>query len=337
MIPYIILSRNINHNCDFQDIFAEPRTETLSTNTSLSAGRSSGRSVAVKGMSLSAMGGKSKSLEDALVKEDKLAPIASVPSKVLASDPIAPVQPAVQQPVMLVVAERVSAKMSRDGNVNSFEIKGGLTLTANDDSAALCSVQLAVGSVDAFVFNTHPKVNKQVYDKSGLLQLKDQTKGFPSARPVGILKWSHSSTSDDLVPIKVNCWPEEESRGQMNVSIEYSMEQPALELHNVLIRIPLGTHDAPNVLSVDGSFKHNSGAGDLVWEIPLIDRSNATGSLEFNIAQRNGDAFFPITVQFSSPKLFCEVEVTSVRTSDGSAPILYGITKGMAAEEYSIE
>jgi len=33
---------------------------------------------AVKGMSLMAAGGKNKSLEDALVKEDKLAPVMSV-------------------------------------------------------------------------------------------------------------------------------------------------------------------------------------------------------------------------------------------------------------------
>jgi hypothetical protein len=246
-------------------------------------------------------------------------------------------QSVVQQPIMLVVAERVSAKLSRDGNVGSFEIKGSLTLTANSDEAALCSVQMNVGSVDAFTFSAHPKVNKSLYDRSGLVQLKDATKGFPSLRPVGILKWTHSSTNEDMVPIKVNCWPEEESRGQMNVSIEYTMDQSQLTLHDVRIKIPLGTRDAPNIVSVDGSYRHNSSAEELLWEIPLIDSSNSTGSLEFNIAQRNSDAFFPITVQFSSPQLFCEIEVASVRTADGSAPIQYGISKSMSSEEYSIE
>ena len=36
---------------------------------------------------------------------------------------------------------------------------------------------MSVGSADHFTFNTHPKVNKAVYDKSSLLQLKDTTKG----------------------------------------------------------------------------------------------------------------------------------------------------------------
>jgi hypothetical protein len=76
--------------------------------------------------------------------------------------------------------------------------------------------------------------------------------GFPSARPVGILKWTYSSTTDELVPLKINCWPEEENRNQMNVSIEYSMDIPTLELHGVKIHIPLGTSDTPVILNMDG-------------------------------------------------------------------------------------
>jgi len=220
--------------------------------------------------------------------------------------------------------------------VESFEIKGSLTLTAADDDAALCSVQLAVGAVDLFTFNTHPKINKALYDKSGLLQLKDTTKGFPSARPVGILRWTHSSTSDELVPLKINCWPEEEARGQMNVSIEYTMDQK-IELHDVRIRIPTGTTEPPSVINCDGTYKHSASANEIVWTIDLIDQSNSTGSFEFNLAQRSSDAFFPISVQFVSQQIFCDVQVTSVKTADGSGPLQYGISTNLATEEYVIE
>jgi len=289
-------------------------------------------------MSLSSMGGKNKSLEDALVKEDKLAPVMSTKSSSSSNATVASVvvQPMVQHPIMLVIAERICAKLTRDGMIESFEIKGSLTLTAATDEAALCSVQLAVGSsTEEFTFNTHPKVNKTVYDKSGLLQLKDASKGFPSARPVGILRWSHASTNDDMIPIKINCWPEEESRGQMNVTIEYSVEQTAIELHDVRIHIPLGTSASPSIVTVDGAHKHNASAGELIWEIALIDSSNPSGSLEFNIAQKSGDAFFPIQVHFSSPQLYCAVEVTSVKGADGN--IQYGLSKSLESESYIIE
>lgn len=301
------------------------------------AASSSKRAAPVKGMSLST-GGKNKSAEDALMREDKLAPLVSSSTAKAAAAEI-PAAPAVaQQPIMLAIVEKISATLSRDGMVELFEIKGSLTLTAATDEAALCSVQLKMPQTKdtIFVFNTHPKVNKQLYEKSGLLQLKDQSKGFPSARPVGILKWTHSSSSDDLVPLKINCWPEEESRGQMNVSIEYSMDLPDMELHDVVIRIPLGTTVAPNILSVDGAHRHNSSTGELIWEINLIDASNSSGSLEFNIAQRDADAFFPITVGFSSQKLYCALDVTSVNAVEGGTPIVYGSSRSMSAEEYVI-
>jgi hypothetical protein len=290
----------------------------------------------MKGMSLTAAGGKNKSLEESLFKEDKLTHVVQKPSAAALAGGhtvVAAAPQAVQHPVMLVLAERVSAKMTRDGTVESFDIKGSLTLTASDDDAALCSVQLSVRDADAFTFVTHPKVNKSVYDQSQLLQLKDTTKGFPSARPVGILKWNYASTNDDLVPIKINCWPEEESRGQMNVSIEYSMEQN-LSLQNVRIHIPLGTAEHPNVVSVDGNYRYKD--SELIWEIDMIDASNGTGSLEFTIAQRDADAFFPVVVEFASTQMYCAVEVSSVRSVATNGAIQYGLTKGMQSEEYSI-
>lgn len=298
----------------------------------------------VKGMSLTG-GAKNKSLEDALVKEDKLAPIIKTTAKSAAasneSAAAAYVAPVVQHPIMMVIAEKVAAKLTRDGMIEAFEIKGSLTLTAATDAAALCSVQLKPSDSNSgnsgFRFNTHPNVNKALYEKSNILQLKDASKGFPSSRPVGILKWTYSSTtSDEMIPIKINCWPEEEARGQMNVNIEYNMDVKGIELHDVRIRIPLGTSDAPNILTIDGSHKHNASAGELLWDIDLIDQSNTTGSLEFSIQQRNADAFFPISVQFSSKQLYCSVDVAAVKTLNGGAPILYGLTKGMSSEEYTI-
>lgn len=292
-----------------------------------------------KGMSLMSKGGKNKSLEDSVFKEDKLAPVAITAKQTSASQESTAPVPVVQlpqHPVMLVVAEKVSARMTRDGMVDSFEVKGSLTLTARDDESAKCSVQLKVDNAGDFVFNTHPKVNKPLYDKSMLLQLKDSSKGFPSERPVGILRWSYASNSDDLVPLKINCWPEEESRGQMNVSIEYTLEG-GKELHDVRIRIPLGTSDAPGILSVDGTHKYNAAHNELIWELQMIDQSNSTGSLEFSIAQKDTDAFFPITVEFSSQSLFVDVEVSGVTSVGSGGPLQYGFSKGMSSDEYFIE
>lgn len=310
-----------------------------------------------------------KSLEEALVKEDKLAPVstrkadAAAGASASSSAAVAPAAPQITHPVMLVVGEKIVCKLTREGSVSVCEVKGALTLTAASDEAALCSVQMRLGAnVEHFTFSTHPKVNKAKYDKDGLIQLKDTTKGFPANRPVGILKWTYTSNSDDvLVPFKVNCWPEEESRGLMNVSIEYTMDQPRLgkrieqtwfrlaccesfwtlclfaELHDVCVRIPLGTRDGPSIINCDGDYKHLPQQEELQWTIPLIDRSNASGALEFTVPQRNSDAFFPINVSFHSNILLCDVDVASVKSAEGDTPILYGSTKSLSTEEYTVE
>lgn len=303
----------------------------------VSISAASSRPAAVKGMSLMAAGGKNKSLEDALYKEDKLMPVIpkAIPSSSSGAAPPPAPTPSHVHPIMLAINERVNCTATRDGSIESFDVKGSLTLTAQDDEAALCSVQMNTVQSEMFNFTTHPKVNKAVYEQSGLLQLKDTTKGFPSQRPVGILKWSHSSASEDFVPLKINCWPEEEARGQINVSIEYSMEQN-LVLHNVAIRIPLCTSNPPNIIAVDGNHKHNAQAGELLWTVDMIDSSNSTGSLEFSIQQRDTDAFFPIEVGFNSPNLYCDLEVQQVVAAGSGAAIQYGLSKGLSTEEYTV-
>lgn len=47
-----------------------------------------------------------------------------------------------------------------------MQVKGSLSLTAMSEEAALCAVQLGVKAPEGFNFQTHPKVNKQLYDQS---------------------------------------------------------------------------------------------------------------------------------------------------------------------------
>lgn len=181
---------------------------------------------AAKGMQLG--GAKKKSnLLDALVKEDNLAPVMSTrPAAVSgAADETVHAAPVINHPVMINIEEKVKVNLSRDGVLQAMEIKGTMSLTVTTEEAGRCQVHTAVNNALGFNFQTHPKINKAQYDANGSLVLKEPQKGFPAQRPVGILRWTHQPSNDSLVPIKINCWPEEESRGRMLVTIEYSLEQ----------------------------------------------------------------------------------------------------------------
>ena len=89
------------------------------------------------GISLTGGGaGKAKSLEDALMKEDKLAPALTLKSKTATDSGTGTsgtsgggsgsVVPIVQHPIMLQIIEKVVAKLSRDSSIINFEIKGNI-------------------------------------------------------------------------------------------------------------------------------------------------------------------------------------------------------------------
>lgn len=65
---------------------------------------------------------------------------------------------------------------------------------------------------------------------------------------------------------------------------------------------------APKVASCDGEYKHNSKKNTLTWSLPIIDKSNKNGSMEFTIPGRSDD-FFPIQVYFASPRSYCDIQV----------------------------
>jgi hypothetical protein len=119
----------------------------------------------------------------------------------------------------------------------------------------------------------------------------------------------------------------------MNVSIEYSLEPGAgLELHQVQVRVPLGTTAAPEIISAEAG-SQSFANGELLWELPLINTNNATGSLEFNLAQSDAESFFPITVTFLSRRLFCDIGVESVSSTQSGLAIAYGSSRMLCVDE----
>lgn len=313
------------------DSFTVSKTETVKTVS--------------KGMKLGAPS-KAASMLDSLVQEDNLSNIAATRAPPLSagagSGEEALSAPVIQhQPIQLAVEEKIVAHLTRDGAVDAFEVKGSLTLTATTEAAALSKVALAAGGARpvpaGLNFQTHPKVNKQEYDSNRVLVLKDTSKGFPVGRAVGVLRWSYSSTDDSVVPITLNCWPEEEGQGKMNISIEYQMNGQSQELHNVNVSIPLGTAEPPEVASIDGTYRHDPREQRLIWHMDLVDASNSSGALEFVVAGRDAQVFFPIIVSFSSQILYADVNVTAVNgLEDGSAPIPYSLTKLLSPDSYIV-
>ena len=57
----------------------------------------------------------------------------------------------------------------------------------------------------------------------------------------------------------------------------------------------------------DGDYTYEK-RGSLLWQLPLIDSKNKTGSMEFSCGG-NPDDFFPVQVAFFSKKSYSGIEV----------------------------
>lgn len=277
---------------------------------------------------------KSSSLMESMASEEGISLALPTASKKKAAPAAETIAPASSSPIAIVVEEKITCAMTREGALEQFDLKGTLTVTANSAEAAAAKVLVGEAkTLPGLTFQCHPKVDKRTWESDKTLQLKD-AKGFPVGRSVAVVRWSLQSADETIVPLAINCWPEDEG-DQINVNIEYTLQRTNFELHNVEILVPLGTNSPPHILAVDGSHSHSG--EHLTWSLPMIDHSNATGTLEFNIASDDPDAFFPIQVNFQAKSLYWDVNVDAVKsTSDDEANVQYSMAKALNVESFKI-
>lgn len=296
--------------------------------------------VVAKGMKLGGVGGmrKKDSLMAGMLKEDNLGGgNAADPFGLGLSAPAAAAVPAAPSaPATILVEEKVLVQMSREGEVKSCEVKGTVTYTANTEAGTAANVAVNKSVYTSkcgagWSFATHPKVDKKVYEREGSLALKGG-KPYPLNRPVGILRWNYSG--EDAAPFTVNCWPEDEGTGTVNVNMEFELQRTDAVITDVNILFPLGTTDPPAIQEIDGAYKHDAGSGMMCWHHDVIDAGNATGSLEFSIVGGDVDVFFPVQIAFTSQSLMCPIEVTGLTNTSSGADIPSNMTVRVVPEIY---
>src|SRR5438034_1892252 len=92
------------------------------------------------------------------------APTSSVPAGDKTSLPHVP--PATdREPIHIAVSETISAKLSREGALKSFEIKGDLKLRISDPSFTKIKLELTANPSHGAQFRTHPNVDKALFAK----------------------------------------------------------------------------------------------------------------------------------------------------------------------------
>jgi coatomer subunit delta len=263
-----------------------------------------------KGMQL---GKKSKTTNAFEQIRGELGPEAEITSPIAPTAPTlatsatpAALQPSDKEAVHVTVAETISAKVSREGTLESFEVKGTMQLKISDAALTQIKLNLAVGDVKGASLMSHPKVDKTLFKNQRVVQT---AQGFPKNQSLAIVKWTLSprqAAELQEAPINFNVWVNEAGGNTWNITVEYEWAggEP---LKDVMISIPYSMSE-PAVSSFDAVYEVSGDSID--WTIGAVDEENATGSFEFE-AQASEDAeFFPMTVHFARAKPFIDIDVS---------------------------
>lgn len=213
-----------------------------------------------------------------------------------------------REAIHITVAEAISARLSREGSLESFEVKGDLQLRISDPSLTQIKLNLAIGDSRGAQLTSHPKVDKNAFKNQRVIQLADSSRGgFPSNNPIGVMRWKLAPKAGDVgdLPISFTVWVNDAGGNTWNVTVEYEWTGGD-PLKDVTVTIPYQTSE-PAVSSFDAVYEVSGDS--LEWNIGAVDDDNATGSFEFEAQAESDSEFFPMSVRFSKTKPFVDIDV----------------------------
>lgn len=241
-------------------------------------------------------------------------------------------------PIQVLIAETLSAKLSREGSLKSLEVKGDLHLRIMDPS--LTKLALALNAHEGPLkaqFRTHPNVDKNAFTSQKAIQLRDSTKKFPVNQSIAVLRWRGTAPADtpDVLPITFTVWVNKSTDSTYTITVEYELTNSSIStLRDVAVTIPYATSE-PSVSSFDAIYEVTGDS--LEWTIGAIDESNANGSFEFEAQADDESEFFPMSVKFDLGKPYIEVDVLSAKLLDENAEVDFEKTVKSNSDGFLIE
>ncbi|KAA1468140.1 hypothetical protein DENSPDRAFT_833348 [Dentipellis sp. KUC8613] len=300
------------------------------------------------GMKLGSKKTKQAELIDALggeplLSEDMSVPptpaISSTPEPAVHKDPRGSLPVVAAESVHIVTREHISLALSREGGLETLELKGDMNLRVAEADLARIKVTLLPSSTDfgsELQFKQHPNVGKFVANKERVIALKDPARGFPVNQSLAVLKWRYVGRDESYVPLSINCWPTPSNDGTCDVNIEYELENENITLHDLVISIPLPDGSYPTVASHTGEWQLNPTSHSLDWSIPLVNADDRSGSMEFSVGGDDIAAFFPVKVNFVGEGNTVGVRVASVNRVDNGEEVVYSEDATVTTDDYSV-
>lgn len=267
------------------------------------------------------------------VDESPLVPVAPTP----AAEPAAPRMSSTldRDAIHITVNEAISAKLSREGSLNSLAVSGDLSLKVSDPGLTKIKLHLAANASHGVQFRTHPNVDRNLFTSSKVIQMSNAARGFPVNNSVGVLRWRATPKTDDTsaLPISFTVWVNKGSGSNYTMTVEYELTGGDV-LKDVSVVIPYVTSE-PSVSSFDATYEVSGDS--LEWTIGTVSDDNPNGSFEFDAQADDENEFFPMQIRFSKTTPFIDVDVSSVELLEESEEVTFSKDIKSVADSYLVE
>ncbi|KAI0307645.1 hypothetical protein B0F90DRAFT_1807088 [Multifurca ochricompacta] len=315
---------------------ASPVSSSLRTPGFKGSGMKLGSKKTKQAELLDALGGSALLSEDVSIPNT---PATSTPEPDVIKDTRSSLPAVTPESVHITTKENISLSLSREGGLESLELKGDMNLHVSDLSLAKIAITL-LSAPSAFgqelQFKQHPNVGKFSTSGERIIALKDASRAFPVNQSLTVLKWRYTGKDESYIPLSINCWPTPSNDGAYDVNIEYELENENVSLYNLIISIPLPDNSLPTVASHSGEWQLNLSDHHLDWTVPVVNAENRSGSLEFSVSGSDVNAFFPVRVSFVGLGSTVGIRVASVSRVDSGEIVVFSEDASFVADDYRV-
>ncbi|XP_049848596.1 coatomer subunit delta-like [Schistocerca gregaria] len=203
----------------------------------------------------------------------------------------------------ITMNENLFAKLDREGKLKDMEVRGNFDILIHNSQYTQISVVFEPKKISniPFEYKLHPNCDKQRFLEQNTIVLKDTNREFLVDASNMVLRWHATSQDTKHLPLLINCWSTSNPDVKTLFNLEYELCDVSLKIHDLIVSIRISTESVPRITSVDGKYLYNQGQRILAWKVPVIDSSNATGTIEFELdrcSSRDVESMFPVQATF---------------------------------------
>jgi len=239
---------------------------------------------------------------------------------------VAPYNP-LMDPVKVEIDEKITASLQLEGGLNGeATCNGQFQVTVLDVAkAGLACFKLAAQS-NEFKYKVHPNLNKASH-ANNILEVKEASKAYRANAPAPLLKWQSKSSDEAFLPVTVSCWPTSTTDGTAIV-LELELTDTNVALDEVIIRFPAAPSSRPQISNAEpGEAVYDTGTQQIFWQIPLLDKNESTGTLEFT-ASADSASLLPCTMQaVRRGQTMCPMDITGCYHQETNSEISFTCEK----------